>query len=238
MNAVELLPDVPELRAPAGVVAWLVATDGEQAATPAPEALTDSDAMAGGALHPQLAAMRSVVESARIDLFLERGERRGRGWLGESAAVLAHPLPDGRERLLVIRIGLLLDALVRLNDIGPRPRVEPAVRVAARPADLAQALAARDPGRLAGLEPEQAEAFRGLVGGLREHWRVAVRWDPAEGAPGGRDLEVLDTDGGYWTVIPDDPTVELWPTTPTAVFRALCRLFPAPSEVREWTAPR
>ena len=47
-------------------------------------------------------------------------------------------------------------------------------------------------------------------------------------------LEVIDTDGGYWLVIPDDPTVELWPTTPTRVYRALCDLFPTSDEVRTW----
>jgi len=46
-----------------------------------------------------------------------------------------------------------------------------------------------------------------------------------------RVLEVLDTDGGYWLVIPDAPTVELWPTTPTAVFRALGQIFPLRDEL-------
>jgi hypothetical protein len=59
-----------------------------------------------------------------------------------------------------------------------------------------------------------------------------VRWEPAEGALGGSDLEVVDSDAGYWLVVPDDPTVELWPTTPTTVFRELCRLFPLATELR------
>ena len=115
---------------------------------------------------------------------------------------------------------------MRLNDVGPRPRVEPAVRITAPPGELAAALAARDPRRLRLAGPEQAGAFAGARGGLREHWSVAVSWEPAEGAIAGRRLEVLDTDGGYWLVVPDDPTVELWPTTPTEVFRGICNLFP------------
>jgi len=129
---------------------------------------------------------------------------------------------------------LLVDALVRLNNVGPRPRAEPALRIAVAPAELAQALATREPGRATIPARDRADAFARLLGGLREHWRVAARWEPAEGALPGRALEVLDTDGGYWIVVPDDPTVELWPSTPTAVFRALCGLFPRVTEVSAW----
>jgi hypothetical protein len=43
---------------------------------------------------------------------------------------------------------------------------------------------------------------------------------------------VLDTDGGYWLVVRYGPRVELWPVSPTAVFRGLGRLFPLTSELR------
>jgi hypothetical protein len=68
--------------------------------------------------------------------------------------------------------------------------------------------------------------------GMREHWRVAASWDPADGQLGGRALEVLDTDGGYSVVVRDGPRVELWPVSPTVVFRGLCRLFPLTSKLR------
>jgi hypothetical protein len=169
-----------------------------------------------------------------VRLTLERGDRIGHGWLGRGRAVLAHPLADGRARLTALPGALLLDALVRLNDIGPRPRVERAIRIAIAPGALAAALAG-GPAAAAGLtDLDQARAFAALLAGLREHWRVTVAWEPAEGALGGRRLEVLDTDGGYWLVVPDDPTVELWPTTPTHVYKALCDLFPVPSELRAW----
>jgi hypothetical protein len=148
--------------------------------------------------------------------------------------VLAHPLRDGRARITALPPALVIDALVRLNDLGPRTRVESTVRIATAPGPLAAALAERTAAHVTLPDSDQAAALADLIGGLREHWRVTVAWDPAEGALDGRRLEVLDTDGGYWLVIPDDPTVELWPTTPTAVFRALCDLFPLPSEVREW----
>ena len=135
-------------------------------------------------------------------------------------------------RLVTVRTPLIIDALVRLNDVGPRPRFEPAIRISIAPAELAGALAARDASLAQLADPDQRAAFARIVGGLREHWRVAATWDPAEGALSGRDLEVLDTEDGYWLVIPDDPTIELWPTTPTAVFRGLCGLLPTFEEVR------
>ena len=169
-----------------------------------------------------------------MDLQIERGGRRGRGWIGPGAAVLAHPLPDGRGRVVTVGVALMVDALVRLNDVGPRP-VPEGPRIRCSPGPLAQALAVREPGRAAIADPAQAAEFARLVSALREHWRVAVHWDPAENALSGRDIEVLDTDRGYWLVVPDGPGVELWPSTATDVFRGLCQLFPLPTEVHAWT---
>ena len=229
MRGVEFLPDGPELSAPGAIVDWVAGLDG--VAEPDPDALADSGVLQDGELHPRLAALRAAVADARIQVLLERGDRRGRGWLGPAGAAIAHPLADGRVRLLMLSAAYFVDALVRLNDVGPRPRVEPAVRIAAPPGELAAALAARDPHRLRLADGEQASAFADLVAGLREHWSVAVSWEPADGKIAGRRLEVLDTDGGYWLVVPDDPTVELWPTTPTEVFRGICNLFPLTAEL-------
>ena len=230
MRGVEFLPDGPELSAPGAVVDWVAGVEG--AAEPDAGALEQSGVLQDGALHPRLEALREAIAGARIQVLLERGDRRGRGWLGPTGAVIAYPLADGRVRLLALPTAFFVDAVVRLNDVGPRPRVEPAVRITAAPGDLAAALAARDPHRLRLAGPERTSAFAALVAGLREHWSVAVSWEPAEGAIAGRRLEVLDTDGGYWLVVPDDPTVELWPTTPTEVFRGICNLFPLATELR------
>jgi hypothetical protein len=234
MSAVEFLPESSEVSAPAHVIEWIAGVDAD-APPPDPDALAAGGVLDGGTLHPRLEAIRAAIAGARIHLLLERGDRRGRGWLSPSGAVVAHPLADGRARLLMLPVSLIVDALVQLNDVGPRPRVEPAVRIVARPGELADALAARDAHRLRLEDPAQAEAFAALVAGLREHWRVAARWEPADGGLGGRDLEVLDTDGGYWLVVPDDPTVELWPATPTAVLRGLCNLFPPVTELPGWS---
>jgi hypothetical protein len=227
MSAVEFLPEHGDLRAPAEVMDWFL-----RGAEDPPQALAGTGALAGGALHPRLDAARAVIRSPVAELWLERGDRRGRGWIADGLSVLLHPLGDGRLRLITVRSPLIVDALVRLNDVGPRPRFEPAVRISLAPGELAEALATREPRRARLGGADQTAAFERVMSGLREHWRVAAAWEPADGALGGRDLEVLDTEDGYWLVIPDDPTVELWPTTPTAVYRSLAGLLPSFAEVR------
>ena len=230
MTAVELVAD-HDLRAPARVVDWVLAISGDDAREPEAELLDGSGVLLEGELNLRLQEMRGAVAGSRVDLEIERGQRRGRGWLGTRGAVLVHPLPDGRARAVMVPIPTLVDALVRLNDVGPRPRVEPAIRIQAVPSELATALATRDAAQMPLGDAAQRTAFVALVGSLREHWRVGVHWDPAAGALSGREIEVLDTDLGYWLVVPDGPTVDLWPTTPTEVFRGLCRLFPLMTEL-------
>lgn len=220
---IEFLAEHGELRAPVAVFEWLLSEDGG----PPPEALTE-----GAALHPRLETARRIIREPLVQLWLERGDRRGRGWLAGAEAVLVHPLDDGRQRLVLVRAPLIVDALVRLNDVGPRPRFEPAIRIALAPSEFALALATRDPLQARLADPAQADAFGRVVRGLREHWRVAATWEPADGALAGRDVEVLDTEDGYWLVIPDDPTVELWPVTPTAIYRGLAGLLPTFGEIR------
>ena len=121
-----------------------------------------------------------------------------------------------------------------MNDVAPRPRVEPAVRLRYGPGELARVLAARDAAeaaRLAGPDKQAAAAAALLVRELREHWRVEVSWDAAPGSPGVRALEVLDSDAGVWLVIPDGAAVELWPSTPTMVFRLFTGLLPLDHEI-------
>ena len=182
-------------------------------------------------LHPDEADR--LIAAAQVELRLERGERAGRAWVGPEGALLQYPLPDGGERRLRIEPQLLVDALVRLNDVGPRPAHEKSSRIVLPAGGLADALARRDASRVALEDAERSDALRELIGSLREHWRVVSRWDAPAGQLGGRMLEVLDTDAGYWLVVPDGASVELWPVTATDVFRALCRLFPGPSELLE-----
>jgi hypothetical protein len=170
------------------------------------------------------AAMREPV----CELLLARGDRRGRGWVDAHTAVLAVPAPDGEPRHVQLPPRFLPDALARVNDLAPRPRWEPAERLRLGAGELAEILATRDAARAGLVAGDAAER---LVDALREHWSVTATWEPAPGSTGARVVEVLDTDAGLWLVVPDDPGVELWPTTPTAVFRLLCALLPRDREL-------
>jgi hypothetical protein len=173
-----------------------------------------------------------LVDGALVELRLERGDRVGQAWMGPEGALLRYPLPEGGTRTLPVPPQLLVDALVKLNDVGPRPGPARTQRVFLPAEAFAAVLEARDAGRGRLEDADQSAALHELVAGLREHWRIAASWEPADGQLGGRALEVLDTDGGYWLVLRDGPRVELWPVSPTTVFRGLCRLFPLTSELR------
>ena len=184
--------------------------------------LEAAGAVIGGRLHDRLVAALEATRDPVCTLGLERGDRHGRGWVSSRLAVLVVPAGDGRLALHQAPPAFLPELLARMNDVAPRPRVEPAVRVRYAAGELARVLAARD-------APD--EPARTLVRALREHWRVEVSWDPAPGSPGVRALEVLDTEAGVWLVIPDGDAVELWPSTPTTVFRLLCGLLPRDHEL-------
>jgi hypothetical protein len=183
-----------------------------------------------GAGEEVLAAVHEPV----CTLELDRGGRQGRGWVDDRTAALLVPAKEGGLALHQVPPQFLPEALARMNDVAPRPRMQPAVRLRYAPGELAQALAARDAelaARRAGADEQAAAAARTLVRSLREHWRIVARWNPAAESPGVRTLEVLDTDAGVWLVIPDGASVELWPSTPTTVFRLLTSLLPRDHEL-------
>jgi hypothetical protein len=195
----------------------------EGAAVEHVDALARAGALTDGRPHDALRPALDAIADPVCELALERGDRSGRGWVSRDVAVLLVPAPGARVVLHQVPPVFLPDALARMNDVSPRPRVTPAVRLCYAPGELAQLLAGT-------AEPAE-DAARELVRGLREHWRITASWDPAPGSPGVRALEVIDTDAGLWLVVPDDPSVELWPTTPTAVFRLLTGLLPRDHEL-------
>lgn len=172
----------------------------------------------------------AIVRDPLCVLRLERGTRVARVSVGGGHAVLDVPRPDGTTQRSTIPAIFVPDALARLNDVSPRARIEPAVTARLSPGDLATAIATRSAARTA-LEPEVADVLERSLQTLREHWRIEARWRPAAGSPGVRVVEVVDTDLGLWSVVPDGDAVELWPTTPTRVFGELSVLLPRDEEL-------
>jgi hypothetical protein len=211
------------LLAPEAVIDGLLA-----GADPTP-ALAAAGAIVDGAPHPSLEPALQAVEQALCRMRLERGERTGAVWASPAVCAILVP-QEGRLRLSSFPTLFLPDALARVNDLGPRPRIEPARTIAIAPGDLANAIATRSAAG-AGLPEDERELLQTTLDGLREHWRVEARWEPSPESPGVRVVEVVDTDAGMWSVIPDGSRVELWPTTPTKVFRALGGLLPRDHEI-------
>jgi hypothetical protein len=188
------------------------------------------DGAPAGVLAEGLAALTAPV----CELELQRGPRRGRGGVGERFATLIVPARENTGyELIVVTTAFLPDALSRLNDVSPRPRVAHALILRYGQGELARILAGRDAALAAELagDDDKAAAAAELVEGLREHWRVEARWATAGGGHGRRAVEVLDSDRGLWRVVPDGAAVELRTSTPTEVFRALVGLLPSDTEL-------
>ncbi len=231
----------PAMRAPA---ARLIVSDAELAAllelarggAPNAEDLAGPTAagwvvgeLPAGVLADGLAALLAPV----CELELQRGARRGHGAVDANCATLIVPGTEhGTHQLVVVTSAFLPDVLSRLNDLSPRTSVPPAVRLRYAAGDLTRILASRDADLAAELAGDEgAHAAAQLVSTLREHWRVEARWTPAGSSAGRRAVEVLDSDGGVWLVVPDGAAVDLLPCTPTTVFRQLIGLLPDRSEV-------
>jgi hypothetical protein len=197
---------------------------------PAPS-LAAAGAIVDGALHPSLEPALAAVDGALCRMRLERGARSGAVWASPGVCAILVPSPqDGRLRLSSFPTLFLPDALARVNDLGPRPRIEPARTISLTPGDLAAAIAERS-ASVAGLDELSRELLQNTLDVLREHWRIESRWQPSAESAGVRVVEVIDTDAGMWSLVPDGSTVELWPTTPTKVFRALGGLLPRDHEL-------
>lgn len=157
---------------------------------------------------------------------LVRGDREGTVVVDRDGAHVTVP-----GQAFTVPSDFLPEALARLNDLGPRPRVEDPSSLRLPAGTLATALAAGDAADANALEPAERARLHALIAARRGHWRAEVRWTPAPDAEGARAVEVLDTSGGVWLVVADGDDVELRPSTPTAVFRRLAALLPRDGEL-------
>jgi hypothetical protein len=219
------------LTAPVALVDRLVqaAAGREGLPTDLRDALAPSGAATRRGLHPLLSLALVPVADPVCELLIERGDRIGRAWVGASHAAFLTPEGEDAARLRVLGAEFVPEALARLNDVGPRPRFEPAIALSLTPSALAQLLAGGP--RPAGATAEEERALASIARTRREHWRVTARWTAGEDAIGERGVEVLDTDDGVWLVTPGEDAVELLPSTPSTVFLLLTALLPDDGEL-------
>jgi hypothetical protein len=138
--------------------------------------------------------------------------------LGRDArCVFVSDRPEGRRALVAMATEHVPVALAAWLKLGPRQVPdEPAIRL--DPGAMS-VLIGRRQAHGHGLEPDVATRLqRRLEAGVR-HWTVRV-----EAGGWGRNLEVLEGDGGIWRVRTVGEHVELQPTSTTAVVRELVGL--------------
>jgi len=191
--------------------------------------LESAHVLVGDAVHPSLVPALAAIRAPICSLALSRGSRTASAWIDGRVAALHLPEPDGRLTLTTVPTSFVPIALAKMNDLSPRPHCPPRAPLRLRAGELATLLAFGRAGVAA--HREGPEAVRALVAGLREHWRVEARWARSPASPGVRVVEVVDTRDGLWLVTPDDPYVELSPSTPSAVFEALVRLLPRDADL-------
>ena len=175
------------------------------------------------------------------ELELERHGRHGRrasGRLEDGLARLLVPRPDGLEEIAV-SVDLLPDAFARLVGLGPRPGLEPAVRLRYQPAELARLIAEQTVKATSDAfgGPISGEGDRNPLATLRSHWRIEARRSPSIDPPDVREVEVLDTEDTLWLVSHPSAEVELRSTTSTEVFRLRAALAGRPEDLRAAPAP-
>lgn len=210
-------------------------------------ALRDAGVLRGDSVDPRLAEGLDAVTFALCRLELHSVDRsgrreRGQGWVAGHAAALLLDLPDGPAgpwcEFLTIHPTFLPEMLARFAVLGPRPRPR-AVPFQIPPAALDELVSA-DPARRAAALPQVTGAAPAhevtatattLGDGLRRRWQVTAHWAAAKGASGERSLDVLDTTGGLWLVEAQAGMLTVWPTTPSAVWRALVVLLPRDAEL-------
>lgn len=220
MTTVEFQPETGHLRLDREtfdqIARWYAGPPGPERGAAAPAPLSAAGAVdPGGELAaPIELALRAVVGAiCRLTIEIRRpGEptaavEQGSGWVNGDAATLLLPLPDGRYELGMVHPSFLPAMLLRVLQVGPRPRLGASGPLSVDPAQLDQ-----------------------LTSGNRD-WRVRATWRPARDSAGVRAIRVLDTADGLWLVESDQRGAVLFPTTATAVFRALVGLLPADHEL-------
>ena len=200
--------------------------------------LRSAGAVRGRQPHPVLVPVLGAVAEPVCGLRLElvddqRRTEQGEGWVaGDAAALLLESPEAGQCELVAVHPMFLPAAIARIVRLGPRPRIPAAEPLQVRP-ELLDRLTSHHSGvrEDAARELPPGATAAALASGLRLDWSVRASWTGLRDSLGGRTLRVLDTVAGLWLVEPGGGAMVVWPTTPTAVWRALVLLLPRDVEL-------
>lgn len=189
--------------------------------------------LSGDSLDPGLGATLEPVLAPVCRLALRHGAHQSRGWVSGVTASLLVPAEAGLGRLVRLHPSFLPEALAKLAALGPRTRragLSSLPISAATFERLVRTAPLSGVGRNRDVTPVDPQAIPSL-GRVRGTWSVEAEWLDSAGDHCGRRVEVLDTEQSLWMLRRTECQVELSPTSPTAVWRALADLLPTDGEL-------
>lgn len=217
---------------------WRGADHGEPDADEHIGALRKAGVIRRRGVHPEVEAALAPMEQPACELEVRESGRLVEGWMSREAVTFVYPASEDLVDVAVMHPSLVPWSLASLVGLEPRPRPEVAIDLLLAREDIERLLTARtyDPDAVRGSSGDEpaarvARAAEGIVAGLRGRWRAEARWVTPGGRPGGRVVEVIDTDSGLWLVEPGESEMKLRAITPTFAWRLLINVPPWIHEV-------
>ncbi|MGH3328653.1 MAG: hypothetical protein ACRDPT_12800 [Streptomycetales bacterium] len=153
-----------------------------------------------GRVHRTLDEPLEVIHDPLCSLELSYSGKTMRGWANPATAALLLPADsEGLRPLTYLDYYLVPEALAKLVDLEPRPGNK---------------------------HSTPAPYEDGMFAEERRRWSLRTTFHVTEDGLGlTSTIEVLDADGGFWYLRPDDLGVLVaWPLTPTDVWRLITRI--------------
>lgn len=204
--------------------------------------LGEIDMLRGELLHPALQPLAEAMTQQFCHLTLtvagSGGVATSRLWAAPGLLVAVAHLRDELSEVLLSSPQFIAAALARLTRLGVRPRLTGGPLRPDLDA-LTSLFTTHAPSRTEAatyLADQAPTAWAEWAGALRTDlwraWRLDVAWVQADGAEAGRQLAVVDTQGGAVEVrwpSPNRPQLE--PITPTDLWRAFVAILPGDDEL-------
>lgn len=183
------------------------------------DALHRAGVLTAGTPHPAIAAdLRAVADAHRhltLELVDEQGRKHGDGWIADHDAVLLFDTTDGLCEFVGLPVALIPAAVARLVGLQPRRQADDAPHHLSR--EQYEALL---PGRPVRIDENRGGLAAALSSGRWRHWSVTRSTRTGETT----DLQVLDTEAGWYLCTTSDTEAVITPTDATAIWRRLTQL--------------